>query len=75
MNPALQTQIFDVLRQQYVQVDGGELATISVLFQVLVEMRLQTQIAYDQARGIVPQDDLNKLRADLLNEFTFTRQA
>ena len=75
MNPALQTQIFDALRQQFVQVDGGTLATTAVLWQILVEMRIANYIAMEVAGGRVPADDLENLRKDLLNEPIFSRQA
>ena len=75
MNPALQTQIFDPLRQQFVQADGGELATFSVLFQILVEIRISNEMYQAQASGATVLDDLNQRRADLLNEFTFSKQA
>lgn len=73
MNPALQTQIFDVLRQQWVQADGGELAMAALLFQTLVELRLLN--AQIQAQNLAQPltDSLDVLRADLLNEINFTR--
>lgn len=75
MNPSIQTQIFDPLRQQFVQADGGELATFSVLFQILVELRIMNDMAQDQGIGNSLADSLTQRRADLLNEFIFSRQA
>jgi hypothetical protein len=75
MNPAVQTQIFDPLRQQFVQVDGGELTTVSLLFQILVELRILNHQIEEGASGIVTNDELDLHRKDLLNEPGFSRQA
>ena len=75
MNPNLQTQIFDPLRQQFVQVDSGGLATTSLLFQILVELRISNLMFQEQAAGRIVVDNLDNLRKDLINELNFTKQA
>lgn len=75
MNPAIQTQIFDPLTQKFVQVDGGEIATTSLLFQILVELRINNQMLQESVQGIANLSSLDDLRKDLLNEPSFTRQA
>ena len=76
MNPNLQTQVFDVLRQQWVQADGGEMFTATVLFQILVELRIANDLTIEQQAGRIPSTDLDARRKDLVNELlTFTRQS
>jgi hypothetical protein len=76
VNPNAQTQIFDVLRGQWVQADGGEMFTASVLFQILVELRIANDLTVEQSTGRIPSTDLDARRKDLVNEIlTFTRQS
>ena len=74
MKPNLQTQIFDPLTQKYVQVDGGEITTASLLFQILIELRIYNDQYQSVQKGQSIMDDLNTLRSDLLNEPGFTQQ-
>lgn len=75
MNPALQTQLFDQLRQAYVQADGGEMFTAAVLWQILVELRIANQLALAAANGqSLLNENLDSLRKDAINELGFTQQ-
>jgi hypothetical protein len=71
MNPNIQAQLYDVTTGKFVQADGGELSTIAILFQILVEQRIQTQYLQAMASGQTPTDDPASLRADALLDRNF----
>lgn len=74
MNPNLQTQIWDPTRLQWVQIDGGELASMAVAMQTLIELRVQTAYLYGIASGNTVDEQPEALRADALNDPTLFRQ-
>ena len=71
MNPNIQAQIFDVARGQFVQADGGELAMCAILFQILIEQRIQNYYLQQLVAGTATADDPVALRADALIDQTF----
>lgn len=60
--PPSHLSIYDPISQGFINLDGGVLSTISVLYQILVELRTMNQFMQQVANPDV--DDVATVRAD-----------